>query len=223
MKTIGLSQLLQCLKNSLSKYFSISLTTFYKKKLNGTQFEFQKERSSTDAVLHLIEALRENYDHLQISVAVFMDLAKAFNSRSHEIFLKKIEAYGFSESAVDLFASFLKNRQQCVKMNDFYTEWFRKISLLYINDFREKVQGNFDIIQFAEDTSFHFSRNNVSELEKFVSELLEKTDNYLKQNKLPMNTDENEPLCVSKENENFHPIVFWGQEIKPQVTADTWV
>ena len=87
---------------------------------------------------------------------------------------------------------------------------------LYINDFREKVQGNFDIIQFADDTSFHFSRNNVSELEKCVSAILEKTDNYLKQNKLTMNTGKTELLCVSKEHENFDPIVFRGQEIKPQ-------
>ena len=78
--------------------------------LSGTQFGFLKHKSSSDAVLHLIEALQENYDNLKISVAVFIDLAKAFNSISHEIFLKKIEAYGFSESAVDLFASFLKNR-----------------------------------------------------------------------------------------------------------------
>ena len=138
------------------------------------------------SLLHLIEALQENYDNLKISVAVFIDLAKAFNSISHEIFLKKIEAYGFSESAVDLFALFPKNRQQCVKINDVYSEWLETngvpqgtvlgplVFLLYINDFREKVQGNFDIIQFADDTCFHFSRNNVSELEKSVSEILEK-------------------------------------------------
>ena len=47
-------------------------------------------------------------------------------------------------------------------------------------------------------------------------EILEKTDNYLKQNKLTMNTVKTELLCVSKENENFEPIVFRGQEIKPQ-------
>ena len=90
--------------------------------LNVIQFRFQKHKSSTDAVLHLIEALQENYDKLRISVAVFIDLAKAFNSISHEIFLKKIEACGFSESAVELFASFLKSRQQCVKINDVYSE-----------------------------------------------------------------------------------------------------
>ena len=90
------------------------------------------------------------------------------------------------------------------------------VFLLYINDIREKVQGNFDIIQFADDTSFHFSRSNVSELEKCVSEILEKTDNYLKQYKLTMNTGKTELLCVSKEHEKFDPIVFWGQEVKPQ-------
>ena len=86
--------------------------------LNGTQIELQKPKSSTDAVLHLIEAIQENYNNLKISVAVFIDLAKAFNSISNEIFPKMIEAYDFSESAVDLFASFLKNRQQCVKINN---------------------------------------------------------------------------------------------------------
>ena len=51
---------------------------------------------------------------------------------------------------------------------------------------------------------------------KFVSEILEKTDNSLKQNKLTMNTGKTEILCVSKENENFNPIVYRGQKIKPQ-------
>ena len=131
---------------------------------------------------------------------------------------------------VDLFASFLKNKQQCVKINDVYSEGLETnhgvpkgtvfgplVFLVFFNDFREKVQGNFDIIQFADDTSFHFSRNNVRELKKCVSEILEKTDIYLKQNKLAMKTDKTKLLCLSKENENFDPIVFRGQEIKLQI------
>ena len=34
--------------------------------LNGTQFGFQKHKSSKEAVLHLIKALQENYDNLKI-------------------------------------------------------------------------------------------------------------------------------------------------------------
>ena len=87
---------------------------------NCIQFGFQKHRSSTNAALQMIEALQENYDNLKLSGAVFIDIAKAFNSISHKIFLKKIEAYAFSESVVELFASFLKNSEHSVKRNDVF-------------------------------------------------------------------------------------------------------
>ena len=48
--------------------------------------------------------------------AVFLDLAKAFNSISHEIFLKKAESSNLSQSTILLFQSFLANRTQCVKL-----------------------------------------------------------------------------------------------------------
>ena len=76
--------------------------------LNGTQFGFQKHKSSTDAVLHLIEALQENYDNLKISVAVFIDLAKAFISISHEIFLKKLKLTVFQRVQLNYLLHFLK-------------------------------------------------------------------------------------------------------------------
>ena len=73
--------------------------------VTGTQFGFRKHKSPTGAVLHLIEALQEHYDKLKISIAVFNDLAEAFIAISNKIFLRKIEAYCFSESVIDLFAS----------------------------------------------------------------------------------------------------------------------
>ena len=95
------------------------------------------------------------------------------------------------------------------------------------NDFREKVQGNFDIIQFADDTIFHFSGNNVSELEKCVSEILEKTDNYLKQNKLTMNTgktSEHRNFFASRRNMKILIQWFFGdKKLNHKVTADTRV
>ena len=84
MRTVGLSQLLQCLQNSLSVYFSIRLTNLYKKK--------------TFSTVH-------NLDFKNISLL----------------------QYGFSEKAVDLFASVLKNRQQCVKIFVVYSENLEKI------------------------------------------------------------------------------------------------
>ena len=60
-------------------------------------------------------------------------------------------------------------------------------------------------------------------MEICVSEILEKTDNCLKQNKLTMNTGQTKLLCVSKENKNFDPIIFGDKKLNHKVTADTWV
>ena len=69
--------------------------------MNATQFGFQRHKSSTDAVLQLIELLQENYFNLKNSFAVLIDLAKAYTSILHEIFPKKIDANGFTGSWVD--------------------------------------------------------------------------------------------------------------------------
>ena len=58
--------------------------------LNKEQFGFQK-KSSTDAVLFFNETVIENHENGQNTAAIFLDLAKAFNSISHKIFLKKAE------------------------------------------------------------------------------------------------------------------------------------
>ena len=47
--------------------------------------------------------------------AVFLDLAKAFNSISHEIFLKKAENFNLSQSTFLVLKFFLKI-EQCLKL-----------------------------------------------------------------------------------------------------------
>ena len=56
--------------------------------INKEQFGFQKKKSAADAVLELVETVSANLDQRKETVAIFLDLAKAFNSISHNIFLK---------------------------------------------------------------------------------------------------------------------------------------
>ena len=56
--------------------------------INKEQFGFQKKKSATDAILELVETVSANLDQSKETVAIFLDLAKAFNSISHNIFLK---------------------------------------------------------------------------------------------------------------------------------------
>ena len=55
------------------------------------QFGFQSQKSSTDAVHYFIEKIIGNMEDNNDTGAVFLDLAKAFNSISHDVFLKEAE------------------------------------------------------------------------------------------------------------------------------------
>ena len=75
--------------------------------INKEQFGFLK-KSTTDAVLQQVELVFSNLDQRIETVAIFLDLAKAFNSISQE--------------AKELLCSFLANRRQKVKLNGIFSD-----------------------------------------------------------------------------------------------------
>ena len=58
------------------------------------QFGFRKSYSTELAATHLYDTLLKNLDRKDITCAIFLDLAKAFDSVNHKILLQKLEKYG---------------------------------------------------------------------------------------------------------------------------------
>ena len=73
-------------------------------------------KNSSTAALEVIDWLLNQLNKHKITINLYLDLAKAFDSLSHKILLDRLAYYGVQNKAKDLLESYLSNRKQFVQM-----------------------------------------------------------------------------------------------------------
>ena len=80
--------------------------------LCNKQFSFCSKLSTTAALSNFADEVLLNMEQGNLCGAVFLDLAKAFNTVDHKILMSKLSAVGVSPSTLEWFGSYLNNRKQ---------------------------------------------------------------------------------------------------------------
>ena len=130
------------------------------------QYGFRKGHSTAQPILQLLKDISEANDKATkgVTLAIFLDLSKAFDTISHNILLHKLDHYGIRGVCKDRFASYLSNRKQYTTIND-HTSSLLNITtgvpqgsilgpillLIYINDIC--YISNLKLLCFADDTT----------------------------------------------------------------------
>ena len=87
-----------------------------------------------------------------------MDLSKAFDCILHDLIIAKLAAYGIDNTALKLIFSYLKNRKQCVRKNNTYSNFANIISGVPEGSIAGPLLFNFsinDLFFFIGSSSIH--------------------------------------------------------------------
>ena len=186
------------------------------------QYGFLKGRSTEQAMADIILMISNAIDNKSLSLGIFLDLSKAFDSISHKILLQKLSRYGIRGVSLKWFNSYLSGRLQYV-LNDNVTSSSQSINagvpqgsvlgpllfLLYINDM-PLISTVLNYILFADDTTAIYNSPSIDDLFLTVNAELSKLNNWFAANELLIN--------VSKTN--F--VIFMNQQKEKHVSPSNY-
>ena len=73
--------------------------------------------STETAVTYFADEILMNMDNGLVTGAVFIDLAKVFNTVDHDILLSKLEYYGVCDESLPWFKNYFSGRKQSVHID----------------------------------------------------------------------------------------------------------
>lgn len=169
-----------------------------KTKISSKQHGFLRGKSIQTNLLSLTNHITNSFSQkLQTDVGYF-DFSKAFDQVHHELLLKKLQSFGFSNIYIKWIKSYLTGRTQRVTFNNFLSKNIEVTSgvpqgshlgplffLMFINDLPECIQ-NCEILLYADDAKIFYSYDDVTGsdvLQSDISNLCDWCDNnYLSLN-----------------------------------------
>ena len=192
-----------------------------KRILSDNQFGFRPKLSTCLALLQLIDELTRSVDEGNVTVGVFIDLAKAFDTVDHCILLKKLHFYGIRGVPHKWFSSYLENRKQFVTINNTNSN-FSNITcgvpqgsilgpilfIIYVNDLNN-VSNKLRNIMFADDTNLFMTEKNIEKVETQMNFELKLLIEWFQVNLLSLNISKTNYIIFDKKR-NINANILCG-------------
>ena len=188
---------------------------------------FRKGFGCQTTLLRLVEDWKSALDQHKCVAAILMDLSKAFDCLPHGLLLAKLEAYGLSGGAVGVLDSYLKNRQQRIKIGPYTSVWENLIkgvpqgSILgplmfnvFINDIFYFIHDSV-LYNYADDNTLSYVNADCDKLKTVLESDSEKLIDWFEFNSMKANPDKFHAICLGhKAANNIKSFKISNTEIK---------
>ena len=196
------------------------------------QHGFRRNRSTSHAILQLVNHINNKRDRGTPTAALFIDFRKAFDCVNHEILLTKLKAADLGPNTIEWFEDYLANRTQRVlangkvSTNEVIKQGVPQGSTLgplfyivYANDIPKDLQSQ--VTLYADDTVIYASSKKENNLRKQLQRDMNKLSQWCYNNKLTINTDKTKLMLFGTKNMREKvgaPSITFRDEIIEEVT-----
>lgn len=198
----------KCMKDRLLMFFKTNNI------LSESQYGFQQGCSTDDALNRLISQITLSLNEGKKCAAIFIDLAKAFDTVPHDKLLDVLWHYGVRGTVSEVLRNYLEQRYQLVRVNNVLSDkQLIKIGvpqgtvlgpilfISYIN-LLLSLHINGSIISYADDTVLVFEGDTWDEVRNKMINGLSVTELWLECFRLSLNLQKTKYIAFSLTNAN---------------------
>ena len=196
---------------SFSKIFELAMSRrllgFFNKckLLNPHQHGYISDKSTQTAIFQFIKAILRHLEASNLVLGFCLDLSKAYDCIDAELLIEKLELYGVRGNASKLFASYLSDRQQKVKItkngSTFMSETLYNglgiaqgsilgpiLFIIFVNDLFSIANCQTENITcYADDTNLTVGGKNLNDVVSKGNTIINKASDWFTENKLILN------------------------------------
>lgn len=233
LKDLRPISILPCLSKILEKLVCSQISLYLETNniLPTKQSGFRKFRSTTTALIDVVDNMLASQDAGNVSVLTLLDFSRAFDTINLSLLIAKLEYYGFSADSLKWITSYLSERTQYVELRD-STGWSAAsapkllsrgvpqgsilgpiLFIIYTADIVNSIR-HCNYHMYADDIQLYisFKPDNHSEAINKLNEDLDSIANWASSNQLVLNPSKSKflllgyPQAVAKVSPDDYPV-----------------